>query len=242
MYAFRKLSDDDAMLDSAPLMRALDFLRNQFSENPNGIPLTKSKAFRRTLVADAITAIQWPDWTEQEIYHGYMPIKVADEYHFEPFWILHHILLEMKLFRHYQGRLRLSTAGAALFACRFKTYDAIAQEIILRAPYFDSSRTYGSIIGTWDIWLNMLDIEAQHGVSGKCLTEALYGPLEGDSAFDPRTNTLYRGVLTPLIWAGLLDENKELGRKLTERVYSVTPLWTRYLELDLKEPRMRVVH
>ena len=85
MYAFRELSDDDAQLDGAPLMRALDFLRDQFLKNPNGIPLTKSKAFRRTLVADAITTIQWPDWTEQRIYHGYMPIKVADEYHFEPF-------------------------------------------------------------------------------------------------------------------------------------------------------------
>lgn len=88
----------------------------------------------------------------------------------------------------------------------------------------------------------MLDFEAQHGVSGKRLTEALYGPLEGDSAFDPRTNTLYKGVLMPLIWAGLLNENMELGQKLTERVYSVTPLWKRYLELDLKQPRMRGVH
>jgi hypothetical protein len=42
-----------------------------------------------------------------------MPVKIADEYHFEPFLILHHILLDRKLIRHYRGRLRLSKVGAA---------------------------------------------------------------------------------------------------------------------------------
>jgi len=128
-------------------MRALDFLRGQFIENSNGIPLTKIKAFRRALVADAIRTIKWRDWTEQKIYHGYMPIKVAGEYHFEPFWILHHILLEMKLVRHYRDRLLLSKAGAALFACCFDSFNVIAQDILFRTPYFEESRVRGGIMG-----------------------------------------------------------------------------------------------
>ena len=85
MYGFRTLDANDPVLDQSPLVRALDFLAAKFDGHPNGIPLTKGLAFKRDLVADAIVEIQWPDWTEAEIYHGYMRIKVADEQHFEPF-------------------------------------------------------------------------------------------------------------------------------------------------------------
>ncbi|MGI3212637.1 hypothetical protein ACROSR_16170 [Roseovarius tibetensis] len=242
MYGFRTLDDDDPVLDSSPLMRALDFLQAKLEAEPKGIPLTKTKALRRAMVAEAITKIQWPDWTEQEIYHGFMPIKVADEYHFQPFWILHHILLEMKLLRHYRGRLLFSKAGSRLFTSRFNAFDVIAKEVVFHSPYFEISRMRGDIIGSWDIWLNVIDIEAQQGVSGKDLTEVLYGPSESDGPFDPRTSALYDGVLKPLVWAGLLDENRQLGRKLSERVYTVTSLWNRYLQLDPKPVRLRVVH
>lgn len=242
MYGLRKLDDDEPTLDGSPLGRALDFLRVQFDADPNGIALTKTKEFRRALVADAIIKIQWPDWTEREIYRGFMPVKIADEYHFEPFLILHHILLDRKLIRHYRGRLRLSKVGAALFASRFNTFDVVAQELIFQTHYFEMSRMRGDIIGTWDIWLNVIDSEARHGISGKALTEVLYGPWEGDGPFDPRNSALYDGVFKPLVWAGLLDENMELGRKLSERVYTVTPLWQRYLKLDPKPSSLRVVH
>jgi DNA-binding PadR family transcriptional regulator len=85
-------------------------------------------------------------------------------------------------------------------------------------------------------------MEAQSGVSGKELTEVLYGPDPTGNIFDPRTSALYDGVLKPLVWAGLLQENRDLGRKLTERVYTTTPLWHRYLKLDVKKPRLHVVH
>lgn len=242
MYAFRKIDDDDPILDISPLMRALDFLRGQFEADAKGIPLTKSKAFRRTLVADAIGSIQWPDWTEQEIYHGFMPIKIADERHFEPFWILHEALLYMKLVRHYRDRLLLSKAGQAVFTSRSKAFEALSQELLFGLPYFRTAQSRGDIMGTWDIWLNVLDVEARHGVSGATLTEVLYGPGDKDRAFDPRTSGLYDGVLKPLVWCGLLVENMDLGRKLSERVYTATPLWGRYLKLDPKPPRLWAVH
>ena len=104
MFEFRQISADDPVLDQSPLVRALDFLLAKFDEHPNGIPLTKSLAFKRDLVADAIIEIQWPDWTEQQIYHGYMPIKIADEQHFEPFRDLHHPPCESKVGAPLQGQ------------------------------------------------------------------------------------------------------------------------------------------
>lgn len=242
MYRFRTLADDDPLLVTSPIMRAIDFMAAQFQQNPKGIPLTKSSALRRTVVAEAISTIQWPDWTEQEIYNGFMPIKIADEYHFEPFWLLRQIMWDMGLFRHYRDHLRLSKVGKELFKGRFKSFDAIVREVIFDAEHFRYLRRQRGILGTWDIWLNVIDIEAQTGISGKALTETLYGPALDDQSYDSRTSALYDGVLQPMVWAGLLDENKDLGRKLAERVYTVTPLWQRYLELDAKKPRLRIVH
>ena len=107
MYEVLSIPSDDPMLESSPLVRALDFLAAKFAETPTGIQMTKNMAFRRDLVAEAISIIQWPEWTPQDIYDGYMPVKVADEYHFEPFWELHYLLLRMKLARHYKGKLVL---------------------------------------------------------------------------------------------------------------------------------------
>jgi hypothetical protein len=74
------------------------------------------------------------------------------------------------------------------------------------------------------------------------LTDALYGQTDDPNAFDPRTSALYDGVLKPLVHCGLLDESRANGRKLVERVYSRSPLWTQYLKLDPKQPTLRVVH
>ena len=97
-----------------------------------------------------------------------------------------------------------------------------------------------SVLG--DIWLNVLDVETQHGASGKKITEALYGPAKDVNDFDPRTSDLYYGVLRPLIWCGMLNEHMDTGRKLTQRMYTKTLLWDRYFKLDPKTPILRLVH
>lgn len=58
MFEFREIPADDLVLETSPLVRALDFLAAKFDEHPNGIPLTKSLAFKRDLIADAIVEIQ----------------------------------------------------------------------------------------------------------------------------------------------------------------------------------------
>jgi len=52
------------MLDSSPLVWMLEFLHTELQKKPKGIALTKSTAFQRRIVAEAISKIQWPDWTE----------------------------------------------------------------------------------------------------------------------------------------------------------------------------------
>lgn len=242
MYNTLTIPSDDPVLETSPLARALDFLAEQFEGDPKGIPLTNSMAFRRDLVAEAIVVVQWPDWTEREIYNGFMPIKVADEHHFEPFWELHYLLLRMKLARHYKGKLVLTKQGKAIFGDRFKRFGAVAQALLFDDSQFAEMRYGRNLMGNWDIWLNVLDVETQNGASGKQITKVLFGPAKDANDFDPCTSDLYYGVLKPLMWCGFLSENMDMGRKLIQRVYTKTPLWQRYFELDPKKPRLRIVH
>lgn len=242
MFEFRELSPDDSTLDVSALVRGLDYLAGRFAEYPDGIALTKGGAFKRDLVADAIIVIQWPGWTEAEIYNGFLPIKVADEKHFEPFWELYSQLVRTKLARHFKGNLVLTKRGKALLQDRFQRFHQVVQDMLFNNQYLFDLQHRRELIGTWDIWLNMIDIVAAHGASGKELTEVLYSQQEETREFDPRTSALYDGVLKPLVRCGLLDESRVNGRKLVERVYSRTPLWVRYLKLDPKKPTLRIIH
>jgi hypothetical protein len=164
---FRQLAPDNAALGGSPLLRALDYLDQGFADNPNGIPLTKGGAFKRGLIADAIRVIQWPDWTEAEIYYGFMPIKVVDEQHFEPFRELHYRLIRAKLARHLKGKLVLTKHGRSVFEHRFQRFHLIVQHMLFRDPYLVELRHRRDLIGNWDIWLNVIDIVAAHGASGR---------------------------------------------------------------------------
>ena len=241
MIIFREIDACDSILDGIALVRLLDYLAQKFKDFPDGLPLTKGGSFKRNLVAEAITAVQWPSWTETEIYNGYFPIKVADEQHFEPLWLLHTRLLNMRLARHFKGRLKPTKLGKSVLANRFERFNAVVQHTLFEDVHLIEMRQRSGLIGTWDIWLNVIDITATHGISGRDLTDTLYGVEPEPSEFDIRTSRLYDGVLQPLMYCGLIEENKSQGIKLVDRVYSHTRLWKRYLRLDERKPDLRIV-
>lgn len=238
MFHFKPLDDHDPLLNTSPLMRALDFLKAEFDENPKGIKLTKSLFLNLKLVERAIVAIDWPDWDVEKIYYRFHKIKVAHEDHFEPLMILHDTLLQLKLVRRYKGHLVLTPLGRTTFQKRFHLFDLIAQTLILQSGFFWHSRS--ELMGNWNIWLNVIDFEAKHGISGVDLRTVLYGAPE--LGYDREQSRLYDGVLRPLMWVGLLDEHFDNGRKLTDRIYTHTQLWQKYLQLDDKGPNLRIVN
>lgn len=242
MYKFRTLANDDALLDTSPIMRAIDFMSTQLEGNPRGIPLTQSGMLSQNIVADAILEIKWPGWTELEIYHGIIPITAADEYHFEPLHLLRQVMFEMGLFRSHRNHLKLSRLGMMLFAERFHCFDAVVHELLFDTHYFNNLRFSSALGGTWNTWLNIIDFEAATGASGKVLTDRIYGSHDAEGAFGPRVSATYNAVLKPLLWTGLLVEHSDFGRTLAKRVFTTTPLWYHYLELDKKRPRLRMMH
>jgi hypothetical protein len=115
MFRFKTLDDHDPLLDTSPLMRALDFLNTEFDENPKGIKLTKRLFLNLKLVERAIVNINWPDWDVEKIYHRFHKVKVAHEDHFKPLMVLHDTLLQLKLVRRYKWPLVLTPLGRVAF-------------------------------------------------------------------------------------------------------------------------------
>ena len=232
MIAFREIEDDDPILDLSPLVRTLDFLRREFDANDMGIPLTATMALKPELIARAVIEIKWPDWMEEDVYRR---IKVAREEHYDPLWVLHYELINLRFARHYRRHLALTKMGRPIIESRFRSFHFLTKHLMLGSRRFQFGRDH--LMGNWDIWLNVLDMEAEGAVTGEYLTHVLYGPPDRDGPFDERTSYLYNGVLTPLIWSGLLTESIPEARLLSERTYSRTPLWDRYLDLDDKPAR-----
>ncbi len=160
--------------------------------------------------------------------------------HYDPLWILHYELINLRFTRHYRRHLTLTKAGRPIMESRFRSFHVLTKHLMFGSRRFRFGRD--RLMGNWDIWLNVLDVEAEGGVTGKYLTHVLYGPPDRDGPFDERTSYLYDGVLKPLIWSGLLAESIPDVRLLAERTYSKTPLWDRYLGLDDKPARYVVRH
>ena len=104
-------------------------------------------------------------------------------------------------------------------------------------------RAEDQILGNWDIFLNVINVEADHGSSRSALRNAFYGdPDPSDSFYDSIASTLYVTVLRPLCWAGLLEEEAPHHSRSDEQ-FTKTELWRRTLRLDTdKHLRPRVVH
>lgn len=237
MIAFREIDDEDPILGLSPLARALDFLRLELGEDDKGIPLTATMALKPNLIARAVTEIRWPDWMEEDVYQR---IKVAREEHYDPLLVLHYALIDLRFARHYRRHLALTKTGRPIMESRSRSFHHLTQHFMLSVWRFQGSREH--LMGNWDIWLNVLDAEAEDGVTGKYLTHVLYGPPELETQFDLRTHRLYDGVLKPLIWAGLLSETIPDVRLIAERTYNKTPLWDRYLRFDDRPIRRAAIH
>ncbi len=156
MIAFREIGNDDPILALSPLVRALDFLRGEFSADNRGIPLTATMALKPNLIARAVTEIEWPDWMEEDVYRR---IKVAREEHHDPLWVLHYELINLRFARHYQRHLALTRAGRPIMESRFRSFHFLTKHFMLGSRRFQFGRD--RLMGNWDIWLNVLNVEAE---------------------------------------------------------------------------------
>jgi hypothetical protein len=228
MIEFRVQPNDNAVMAHSPLLRAAQ-LTLQYTQDHGSIPLTPSKAFKRVFVHWAAEHFDWPNMSYEELFSVN---KVLNEYDFAPLELLHFLLIELKLARHYKGQFKITKRGAELLASPAQLLSTLVPFYIFNMDHSSYSRSGEQALGTWDVWLNILNVEAENAATELELYEVFYSPLGDEPMAWRATSAFYSCVLRPLCWAGLLLEHKDQGSKRSDAVYLKTPLWPAWLQLD----------
>ncbi|MGY8606100.1 hypothetical protein ACTVH1_10430 [Gluconobacter cerinus] len=229
MNPFRS-PDTDLPLSHALILKAA-LLTIGYIEEHGPIGLTPSKALKRYFVAWAAEAFDWPAYTVEDLY---AVNKVLNEHDFPPLVILHEVLLSAKLARHFKGNLRLTDLARKLKSEPARLWMLLTTHLLFVVDHSAYTRSDEPLFGNWDIFLNVINIEAQVAVTEEQLCSVLYGGEEEDIRRRDfkLTASLYVHVLRPLCWAGLLNEHRT-GTGFSRRdFYTKTPLWPAALSLE----------
>jgi hypothetical protein len=229
MIEFRTLADDHPDLLHSPLLRAA-LLTLQHAHQSGFIGLTKIKAFRRVFVHWAVENFDWPGNGAEEMFRYN---KVVNEFEFPPLEVLHWLLTALRLGRHANGEFRLTKRGREIALHPAQLFDELIPFFILQTDHTSYARMPERPFGKWDVWLNVINVNADHGTTEPTLFAALYGEKhDWDDAGWREMAVFSSYVLRPLEWAGLLVQiQQERDGKLVHHLFK-TPLWRSALKLD----------
>lgn len=202
----------------------------QYAHEHGSIGLTKTKAFKRVFVHWAVEHFSWPGKSAEETFRYN---KVINEYEFPPLEVLHYLLISLRLGRHFKGEFRLTKRGAELARAPGRLFAELIPHFVLRIDHASYARFDDRPFGKWDVWMNVINVEADHGTTEAALYEAFYGePKDWHTAGWREMAAFSCCVLLPLEWAGLLVETREHSPgKHVCHVFK-TPLWRSVLKLD----------
>lgn len=238
MPVFKTISDDDPLLLISPMVRGV-LETSKYIDEHGGIGLTKSGAFNRKFVHWAAAKFDWPGYSEEDLFSIN---KVLNEWDFPPVEDIHILLKELKFGRHFKGKFLLTKAGKELIKHPARVMSQLIPIFLFRIDHGGHLGKEDHILGNWDIFLNVINVEADHGASLTTVREKLYGEQDQAILFDSIGSVLYVTVLRPLCWAGLLTEERQC-RRSSDRMFRKTELWRRTLRLDTdRYLRLRIVH
>lgn len=239
MIRLKPIPADLAVLDQSHLFRGARLILGYIVEH-GPIPLTPSKAFKRVFVNWAAEAFVWPHWTVEDLYRVN---KVLNEYDFGPLEVLHNLLIDLKLARHYKGTFRITKLGQELQANPSALFETLVPFFLFNVNHSYYSRSAHETFRDWDAALNILNVEAENGVSLGEFCSIIFGtgPRNREQQWEAE-GELYIGVLRHLCWAGFLDEHRSNGGGLAMHTYQKTALWPAIFTLktdDMVRPAMR---
>lgn len=229
MIAFRTLTDDHPDLAHSPLLRAA-LLTLQYTQDHGSIGLTQTKAFKRVFVHWAVEHFEWPGSDAEEMFRYN---KVINEYEFPPLEVLHYLLITLRLGRHFKGEFRLTKRGAELARAPGRLIAELIPFFVLEIDHASYARFAERPFGKWDVWMNVINVEADHGTTDRALFAAFYGDENDRGNVGWREMAAFSScVLRPLEWAGLLVEtDEERAGKHVHHIFK-TSLWRSALNLD----------
>ena len=227
MITFREIDDDHSALVHSPMVRAFEKIFTYIDEH-GAIPLTPQKAFKRSFVDWAAEQFDWPGYSKAELF---VVNKVLNEIDFPPLVDIHDMMIALKMGRHYKREFRLTRAGKDLVGKPGSLFGMVTPSYLFEVDHLRFGRVRERILGNWDIFLNVLNVEAENGITGLELRRELYGEPEAGTGFDTIVSSLYVQVLRPLCWTGLLHEQRQDGLRLSTSYFTKTPLWRAALRL-----------
>jgi hypothetical protein len=229
MIEFRPLPGDHPDLSRSPMLRGA-LLTLQYAEQHGLIGLTKTKAFKRVFVHWAVEHFDWPGKSAEGMFRF---SKVINEYEFPPLEVLHYLLVSLRLGRHFKGEFRLTKRGADLAHSPGRLFAELIPYFVLKIDHASYARFDDRPFGKWDVWMNVINVEADHGTTEAALFEAFYGqPKDWHTAGWREMGAFSSCVLRPLEWAGLLMETREDSAGKPVCHVCKTPLWRSALKLD----------
>jgi len=101
--------------------------------------------------------------------------KVINEYEFLPLEILHFLLISLRLGRHQKGEFRLTKRGAELAAAPGLLLAELIPFFLFDIDHSSYARLDDRPFGKWDVWMNVINVEANQGTTEAALFEAFYG-------------------------------------------------------------------
>jgi hypothetical protein len=230
MIPFKPISDDEPALAHAPMLKAA-LLTFDYIVTHGPIGLTPTKALKRYFVQWAAEAFAWPNYTAADLY---AVNKVLNEADFPPLTVLHDTLLAAKLAKHDKGAMRLTKLAKPLRGKPGELWGLLANTLLCGLDHRRYTRYGDTLIGNWDVFLNVINVEADHAVSEERLVSVLFGARETDiwTTHYRLASTFYIHVLRPLCWLGLLHEHS-VGKGISQRsIFTKTPLWRAALTLE----------
>lgn len=232
MIGFTVLENEDPALAWSPLLRGFQ-KTFAYLEAHGAIGLTASKGFKRNFVHWAAAEFNWPGHTEQDLF---AVNKVLNEQDFMPLVDIHFLLTTLKMGRHYKGQFKLTKAGSELVAQPGRLFGIIAPFYLFEVDHRNWGRFPDEpLLGNWNIFLNVLNVEAENGVTGATLRHLLFGKPDPSPfpRYDEVMGNLYIQLLRPLCWTGLLQETRPAKSSHSqESLFTKTPLWKAALTLD----------
>ena len=146
MIQFKTIADDDPVLVHSPMVKgAMKVLEYVTEDGPIG--LTESKGFKRHFVHWAAREFAWPEMTEEVLF---AVNKVLNEYDLLPLVVLHDILIQLKIGRHYKNAFHVTKAGQQLIGRPGALFGILTPFYLFEANYSFHTRLGGELLGSWD--------------------------------------------------------------------------------------------
>ncbi len=230
MISLHPITDPAGAVRSSPMLRAVCLTLNYIAEH-GPIGLTATGALKRYFVEWAVDAFAWPFYTAEDLY---AVNKVLNEGDFPPLTMMHDLLLNAKLARHRKGALHITRLAGKLRGDPSALWALLAQQFLFATDHTDYTRFGDRPMGNWDIFLNVINVEAQQAVSEERLCHVLYAPRKADGRHDDirMKAALFIHVLRPLCWMGLLEEVRSGAGFKREEHYFKTEIWREVFKLD----------